>query len=81
MTASSGARSFRDAAAAPSVSSTSMRVLPTTVQKVSETFLRGRHAHLAAQRQDRIEHEAGAARQPGARLQCGRIGDASGRGR
>ena len=38
-------------------------------------LLAGRHAHLPAQRQDRVEHEAGAAGQPGARLQRRRIGD------
>ena len=38
-------------------------------------LLAGRHAHLPAQRNDRIEHEAGAARQLGAGLECRRIGD------
>ena len=38
-------------------------------------LLAGGHAHLPAQRDHRIEHEAGAAGQPGAGLQRRRIGD------
>ena len=69
-TASSGARSSRDAAAAPSRSSTSSRVLPTTVQNVSDTFFLAGTRTWPAQRSDRIEHEAGAAGQPGAAVEA-----------
>ena len=62
-------------------SSSSARLAPTTVQKVSDIFLLAGTRTWRRSDGDRIEREAGMAAEPGARIEGGRIGDASGHGR